>query len=119
MISKVLIATGLALVFALPAAAQSQSNKSSGSGEQNAATSQHQGGQNSMNIRQHLAQQLQQAGFTDVHVMPESFLVRAKDKQGEPVMMVINPDSVTAVTEVSGAGQSSSGNSGSSGSKTQ
>jgi hypothetical protein len=30
--------------------------------------------------------------------MPESFLVRAKDPSGNPIMMVINPDSVTAVT---------------------
>jgi hypothetical protein len=31
--------------------------------------------------------------------MPSSFMVRAKDAQGNPVMMVINPDSVTAITE--------------------
>jgi hypothetical protein len=30
--------------------------------------------------------------------MPESFLVRANDKVGKPVMMVINPDSVTENT---------------------
>ena len=33
--------------------------------------------------------------------MPSSFLVRAKDSQGNPVMMVINPDSLTEVTEQS------------------
>ncbi len=31
--------------------------------------------------------------------MPSSFLVRARDSQGNPVMMVINPDSLTEVTE--------------------
>ena len=31
--------------------------------------------------------------------MPQSLLVRAKDAQGNPVMMVINPDSLTEVTE--------------------
>lgn len=107
MVSRLLIATGLVLAFALPAAAQSQSGNSSGSGQQSAANSQN--NQGSMNIRQHLTQDLQKAGFTDVHVMPESFLVRAKDKQGQPVMMVINPDSMTAITEVGGAGQSGSG----------
>jgi hypothetical protein len=35
-------------------------------------------------------------------VMPESFLVRAKDQQGNPVMMVINPDSFTEVTTIAG-----------------
>jgi hypothetical protein len=50
-------------------------------------------------IQQQLRQNLQRAGFTDIQVMPSSFLVRAKDPGGNPVMMVINPDSVTAVTE--------------------
>jgi hypothetical protein len=31
--------------------------------------------------------------------MPSSFLVRAKDSQGNPVMMVINPDSFTEMTQ--------------------
>ena len=44
---------------------------------------------------------LGKAGFTDITVMPSSFLVRAKDSQGNPVMMVINPDSLTEVTEQS------------------
>jgi len=50
-------------------------------------------------IAQHLRSDLTKAGFTDVKIMPSSFLVRAKDSQGNPVMMVINPDSVTALTE--------------------
>jgi hypothetical protein len=44
----------------------------------------------------HLSQRLQndlaKAGFTDIIIMPAAFLVRAKDSQGNPVMMVINPD---------------------------
>jgi hypothetical protein len=43
---------------------------------------------------------LQAAGFTNIQVMPSSFLVRANDQDGNPVMMVVNPDSVTAITEV-------------------
>jgi hypothetical protein len=49
-------------------------------------------------MREQVQQNLSKAGFTDIKVMPESFLVRAKDPSGNPVMMVINPDSVTAVT---------------------
>jgi hypothetical protein len=52
-------------------------------------------------IQQQVQNNLKQAGYTDIKVMPESFLVRAKDKSGNPVMMVINPDSITAVTELS------------------
>ena len=42
--------------------------------------------------------------------MPQSFLVRAKDKSGNPVMMVINPDSVLAVTEHKGQTNNTTGN---------
>jgi hypothetical protein len=49
---------------------------------------------------QGLLNNLEQAGYTDIKIMPESFLVRAKDRSGNPIMMVINPDSITAVTEI-------------------
>ena len=47
-----------------------------------------------------LKHDLSQAGFTDIQVMPSSFLVRAKDKAGHPIMMVINPDSVTEIANI-------------------
>jgi hypothetical protein len=58
-----------------------------------------------IHMTQRLRSDLSKAGFTDIKIMPSSFLVRAKDSQGNPVMMVINPDSMTEVTEapVSGA----------------
>ena len=73
------------LVLTTPALAQDQS--SSGSG-------------NAQAIQQQVQNNLKQAGFTDIQIMPSSFLVRAKDSAGNPVIMVINPDSVTAVTEI-------------------
>jgi hypothetical protein len=42
-------------------------------------------------------------------MMPSSFMVRAKDRDGNPVMMVINPDSVAAVTFQGGANRSTTG----------
>src|SRR3954451_2939079 len=51
-------------------------------------------------IQAQVQNNLKQAGFTDIQIMPSSFLVRAKDSAGNPVIMVINPDSVTAVTEM-------------------
>jgi hypothetical protein len=60
-------------------------------------------------IRQQVQNNLTQAGYTDIKIMPESFLVRAKDKSGNPVMMVINPDSITAVTEVNSRGPATTG----------
>lgn len=53
------------------------------------------------NIQAQVKSNLEQAGFKNVQIMPSSFMVRATDKDGNPVMMVINPDSLTAVTELS------------------
>jgi hypothetical protein len=63
--------------------------------DQNAAPS----AQAPTHLSQKLRDDLGKAGFTDITIMPSSFLVRAKDAQGNPVMMVINPDSVTEVTQ--------------------
>jgi len=50
------------------------------------------------NIRQELQDQLDKAGYTAVKITPSSFFVEAKDKQGNPVQMVIGPDSFTEIT---------------------
>jgi hypothetical protein len=50
-------------------------------------------------MSERLRADLARAGFTDVTIMPSSFLVRAKDSQGNPVMMVVNPDASAEVTE--------------------
>ncbi len=49
-------------------------------------------------VSQKLRDDLTKAGFTNITIMPSSFLVRAKDSEGNPMMMVINPNSVTEVT---------------------
>jgi len=64
--------------------------------------SRNQAQQQNQNAGEKLRQNLQSAGFTDIQLMPSSFLVRAKDRDGNPVMMVVNPDSITAVTEIGG-----------------
>jgi hypothetical protein len=83
------------LMIAPAAFAQSASPSSTpASGPQQSST------QNQAPIGTQIQKNLQTAGFTNIQVMPSSFLVRAKDQDGNPVMMVVNPDSVTAVTEV-------------------
>lgn len=62
-------------------------------------------------IQQQVKQNLSQAGFTNIQVLPESFLVRATDKSGNPVMMIINPDSLTAVTALGSQNNQSGSNS--------
>jgi hypothetical protein len=51
-------------------------------------------------IRTQLQSMLQNQGYSDVRVIPSSFLVRAKDKDGNPVLMSVSPDSITEVAEV-------------------
>ena len=49
-------------------------------------------------IAQQIRTNLEKAGFKNIKLMPSSFLVRATDQDNNPVMMVINPDSITEVT---------------------
>ncbi len=94
---SMLLGGGLAVLLAMPAVAQTNSpNQNSDPSATGSVSSQSQNA--STPLRQQVQQNLAKAGFSDIKVMPESFLVRAKDPSGNPVMMVINPDSVTAVT---------------------
>ena len=56
------------------------------------------GGRN-MHIAQKLRADLTKAGYTDITIRPSSFFVQAKNSEGNPVTMMISPDSVTALTE--------------------
>ena len=49
-------------------------------------------------MRQQLSDNLTKAGYTDVKVVPEAFLVEAKNKAGEQVVMFLSPDSMTVFT---------------------
>jgi hypothetical protein len=53
--------------------------------------------QNSAPIPQTIRQKLESAGYSDVRIMPTSFFVQAKDKQGDPVEIFITPRSMTEV----------------------
>jgi hypothetical protein len=98
-----LIALGL-VVAGTAAAAPNTAN------DQSQPQTNSQGAAIHQSIAQQVRKNLEDAGYSDVQLMPSSFLVKAKDKDGNPVMMVISPDSVTVVSEVhsSQAGQSGS-----------
>jgi Ni/Co efflux regulator RcnB len=57
-----------------------------------------QGHHSAAQLQQRIHQDLAQAGFTDIHVMPRSFVVHAKDRDGDPVVFMLSPNSVTALT---------------------
>lgn len=118
---KALAVSVLALGLALPGMAFAQS---AGSGSQGgsqmgsqagsqAGMSGNQGG-NSLMTRQKLVQELQGAGFTNVNVVAEAFVVHATTKDGNPVVMTIGPTGMTAFEAVrpGTAGAASSGASG-------
>jgi hypothetical protein len=78
-------------LFALPALAATPTTKDSS----NAAPP------DTTQIEQQLHQDLSKAGYTDIKIMPGSFLVQAKDKQGNETEMMISPHSMTEVTAMS------------------
>ncbi|WP_456639664.1 hypothetical protein [Bradyrhizobium sp. USDA 10063] len=55
----------------------------------------------SQSLPQQIRNKLKDQGFTDVQVVPGSFLVSAKDKDGDPVTMILGPHSMTVFTMVS------------------
>jgi hypothetical protein len=57
-------------------------------------------------VEQDLHQDLTKAGYTDIHITPGSFLVRAKDKKGHDTEMMIGPYSITEVTALNESGAS-------------
>ncbi len=66
---------------------------------------------NPTDLQQQVTSSFQSAGFTDVKVMPDSFLVLAKDKSGNPVTIFISPGSVTEVTAANANNRQNSGRS--------
>ena len=63
--------------------------------------------QTAQNLPQEIRAKLKNDGFTNVKVIPGSFIVSAKDKRGEPVTMIIGPDSMMMVTQVTNGDGSS------------
>jgi hypothetical protein len=61
-----------------------------------------------MHIAQKLRADLVKAGYTDISIRPSSFFIQAKNSEGNPVTMMISPDSVTALTEATQRSNSAS-----------
>lgn len=64
-------------------------------------------------LRSNLRNALEKAGYKDIRVAPTSFMVHARDSDGNPVVMAISPDSFTEVADSgNGTHNSSSGSHG-------
>jgi opacity protein-like surface antigen len=114
MLSRILAAAALVTALATTAfAADSSSRSSANTSALNSATNANGANatsnaqQTAQNLPQEIRAKLKDDGFTDVKVVPGSFIVSAKDKKGEPVTMVIGPDSMMMVTQVTNGRASS------------
>jgi len=120
---SLIAASAMLLVPFVAASAQTNSSTGTSGSPTNAQTNSHtsptapDASASNEPLRQQVQDNLKKAGFTDIKVMPTSFLVRAKDQSGNPVMMVINPDSFTEVTAVPSTGNSTGTSAGSNASK--
>ena len=113
--------TAAASLLAVPALAQSNQSNSTQSNQANSGSSaagqsssqagaSQQMSQADLTQLQHkITSDLQQDGYKNVRVVPNSFLVHAENKQGHPVVMIINPDSVFAMTTVDASGNGNPG----------
>jgi uncharacterized protein YpmB len=63
-------------------------------------------------LPQQIKQKLESAGYSDVKIMPTSFVVQAKDKQGDPIEILITPHSIMEVTALSASEQNDIASSG-------
>lgn len=100
-------AIGAASLFALPVFAQNTTPSHNGS--QATTNNSSSSTANLQQVQHKITQDLQNDGYTNVQVIPNSFLVHAMNKHNEPVVMIINPDSVFAVTQLPG-NQANAGN---------
>lgn len=87
--SRLLSALALVALMIAPASAQTSSTTS---GTSNGQQSQAQA------LPQQIRQKLENQGFSDVQVVPGSFIVSAKDKDGDPINMIIGPNSMMVMT---------------------
>ncbi|HEV2627638.1 MAG TPA: hypothetical protein VGV41_03210 [Pseudolabrys sp.] len=108
---KLIITTALVCAVASPAIAANLSTNGASTPTNSAST------QSPQNLPSEIRSKLQQDGFTNVQIVPGSFLVSAKDKNGDPVNMVIGPNSMMMLTEVPNSSKSGSGTTGSAGSQ--
>ena len=100
---SILLASAAILALAPAAMAQSSNSASSNSASQPNTTQNQSDNSTSAqpkHLRANLRNALEKAGYQDIKVAPTSFMVRARDNDGNPVVMAISPDSFTEVADV-------------------
>lgn len=89
---KLLVSTVICLASVVPALAQdapAQAPAVSAAQDQQGVVN-----QAVQSFEQRVQQRLTQAGFSNIEMVPTSILVRALDRDGNPVMLALSPDSL-------------------------
>lgn len=81
----------LGMLMMAPASAQTANTTPNTTAGQSSPTQ-------SQSLPLEIKQKLEKQGFTNVQVVPGSFIVSAKDKDGDPVNMLIGPNSMMVMT---------------------
>jgi sporulation protein YlmC with PRC-barrel domain len=63
--------------------------------------------QQTQHMRTNLRNMLEKSGYTEIRVAPTSFMIHAKDNDGNPVVMSVSPDQFTEVTDINSSGNTS------------
>jgi sporulation protein YlmC with PRC-barrel domain len=90
-----LLASAAVLVLSQAAMAQNANNAQNDTAGQTPA---------SQHMRTNLRNMLEKAGYKDIRVAPTSFVVHARDADGNPVVMSVSPDSFAEVTDLNSTG---------------
>lgn len=94
---KTIFASAITVALAVSGPAFAQSTIATPKAASTDAVTQQKAHEHSVMTIGKLTKDLQVAGFTDVKVIEDAFLVQAKTKDGNPVVMTLGPDGVTAL----------------------
>jgi hypothetical protein len=101
---KLLVSTVVSLAWAVPALAQdAPAQAAAAHGQQDVVN------QSVQSFEQRVQQRLTEAGFSNIEMVPTSILIRAIDRDGNPVMLALTPDSLSQLFEVSSGQNDGSG----------
>ena len=91
------------ILLAAPAFAQTSTGPSRKPAGTSTTTKTSNGSTLTPDTQQKIRQSLEQSGFKDVRVVPESFVIHAQAPDGSHIAMMISPDAVTGVVEETGS----------------
>jgi hypothetical protein len=95
--NKIASMSALTLALAVSGTALAQSTTGATNSAPPAAAIPQEAAQQSALTIQKLTQDLQKAGFTEVKILQDSFLVQAKTGDGNPILMTIGPHGMSAM----------------------